>query len=60
MSGNHFDIQGHYESYCDLDLRSSDPKINRCHLLVMANLHVKYEDCVIKMFFQYMLIILTY
>ena len=32
----------------DLDLWHSDPKINRGHLLVMTNLHVKYEDSVIN------------
>ena len=44
MSKNHFAIQGHY----DLDLRPSDPKINRGHLLVMINLQVKYDDSVIN------------
>ena len=34
MSGNHFNIQGHY----DLDLRPSDPKFDRIHLLVMTNI----------------------
>ena len=32
----------------DLDLRPSDPKINRGHLLAMTNQHVKYEDSVIN------------
>ena len=32
----------------DLDLCPSDPKINRGHLLVMINLHVKYEDSVMN------------
>ena len=32
----------------DHDLGPSDPKINRGHLLVMTNLHVKYEDSVIN------------
>ena len=32
----------------DLDLWPSDPKINRGHLLVMINLHAKYEDSVIN------------
>jgi hypothetical protein len=30
---------------CDFDLWPSDLKINRGHLLIMTNLHVKYEDC---------------
>ena len=44
ISGNHFNIQGNR----DLDLCPCDPKINRGHLLVMTNLHVKYEDAVIN------------
>jgi hypothetical protein len=28
-----------------LDLWPSDLKINRGHLLIMTNLHTKYEDC---------------
>ena len=32
----------------NLDFWPSDPKINRGHLLVMATLHVKYEDSVIN------------
>ena len=31
----------------DLDLSPSDSKINRGHLLVMTNQHVKYEDFVV-------------
>jgi hypothetical protein len=30
---------------CDLDLWPSDLNINRGHLIVMINLHAKYEDC---------------
>ena len=44
ISGNHFNIKGH----CDLDLWPRDPNINRVHLLVMTNLHVKYKDFVIN------------
>ena len=44
MSGNNFDIQGNY------DIWLSEPKINRGHLLIMTNLHVKYEDIVINDF----------
>ena len=44
MSGNNFAIQGH------CDLWPTDPKINRGHLLVMTNLHVKYEAFVIYSF----------
>lgn len=29
----------------DLNLWPSDLKVNRGHLLIMTNLHVKYEDC---------------
>ena len=36
----------------DLDLWRSDPKINRGHLLVMTNQHVKYEDFVIYIVFK--------
>ena len=43
MSGIHFEIQGH----CDLDLWPTDHKIDRGHLLVLTNLHVKYEEFVI-------------
>ena len=46
ICGNHFVIQVH----CDLDLRPSDPIINRGHLLVKTNLYVKYEDFVINGF----------
>jgi hypothetical protein len=30
---------------CDLDLWPNDLKINRGNLLIMTNLHIKYEDC---------------
>ena len=46
ISRNHFDIQGH----CDLDLKPSDHKINRGHLLVKSKLQVIYEDLVINGF----------
>ena len=46
ISENHFNVQGH----CDLDLRPSDPEINRGHLLDIVNLHVKYEDFVLNGF----------
>jgi hypothetical protein len=46
MSGNHTYIQGP----CQLDLWPSDSKINRGHLLVMNNQHVKYKDFVINSF----------
>ena len=32
----------------DLDLWPTDPKINRGHLLVIINQHIKYEDSVMK------------
>ena len=35
------------DTYATLTL-TSDPKINRGHLLVMTSLHVKYEDSVIN------------
>ena len=40
----HFNIQGQ----CDLDFWPSNAKINRGHLLVLANQHVKYEDSVMN------------
>jgi hypothetical protein len=40
LGGQAFYIQGP----CDLDLWPSDLKINRCLLLIMTNLHAKYED----------------
>ena len=43
INGKHFDIEGQWPW-------PSDPKINRGHLLVMANLHVKYEDFVLYTF----------
>jgi hypothetical protein len=46
MSRDHSDIYGP----CDIDLKTIDPKIKRCHLLVMINQYVKYEDFVIKCF----------
>ena len=39
LSGNHFSAEG----YHDLGLQPSDLKINRGHLLVVTNLHTKYE-----------------
>ena len=46
ISGNHFNIQGHR----DLDLWPIDTKMNRGHLLVMTNLHVKNDDFVVNGF----------
>jgi hypothetical protein len=46
MSGNHKDIEGP----CDLDLWSSDPKINRGHLLDITNQYVKNKYFVINSF----------
>ena len=39
LSGNHFSAEG----YHDLGLWPSDLKINRGHLLLVTNLHTKYE-----------------
>ena len=36
-----------YDTYAPLTL-TFDPKINSGHLLVMSNLHVKYEDSVMN------------
>ena len=41
LSGHGFCIK----CYCDLDLKSSDPKICRAHLLSMTNLPTKKNDC---------------
>jgi hypothetical protein len=35
---------------CDLDLWPYDLKIKRGYLLIMTNLHAKYEDCESKEF----------
>ena len=46
MSENHFDIQRSLGQ----DLWPTEPKSNRIHLLVMANVHVRYENFVINGF----------
>ena len=45
-SVHYFSIEGH----CDLNLWPSDPKINRCHLILLTILYMKYEDFVINGF----------
>jgi hypothetical protein len=43
------DTQAFYsQGPCDLDLWPSKLKINRGYLLIMTNLHAKYEDCGLK------------